>query len=129
MLKLSEFVWTLRFLVRVVFNNFLFIDTTDRSKIISDQKRLFFAISLYPLSFFKNTPFNEKFKFFLSELKYHPIERRILLCLDYRHLLIDGRKIKTKEKENKFIYVRAGGRGVVVRPLTLFCFLFCLSQL
>ena len=28
------------------FNNFLLIDTTDRSKISSDQKRLFFAVSL-----------------------------------------------------------------------------------
>ena len=31
-----------------------------QSKIKSDQKRLFFAISLYPLSFFANTPFNTK---------------------------------------------------------------------
>ena len=43
----------------VVFNNFLLIDATDRSKISSDQKRLFFAVSLYPLSFFANTPFNK----------------------------------------------------------------------
>ena len=28
-----------------------------RNKIRSDQKRLFFAVSLYPLSFFANTPF------------------------------------------------------------------------
>ena len=38
------------------FNNFLLIDATDRSKISSDQKRLFFALSLYPLSFFAKTP-------------------------------------------------------------------------
>ena len=32
---------------------------TDRSKISSDQKRLFFAVSqYYPLSFFANTTFN-----------------------------------------------------------------------
>ena len=42
--------------------NFLLIDPTDRSKISSDQKRLFFAVSLYPLSFFANTPFKEKVK-------------------------------------------------------------------
>ena len=36
-----------------VFNNFLLIDATDRSKISSDQKRFFI-----PLSFFANTPFN-----------------------------------------------------------------------
>ena len=42
---------------RYVFNNFLLIDATDRSKISGDQKRLFFAVNLYPLSFFANTPF------------------------------------------------------------------------
>ena len=52
MLQLSEFVWMLRSSVWVVFNNFLLIDVTGRSKISSDQKRLFFALSLYPLSFF-----------------------------------------------------------------------------
>ena len=57
MLQLSEFVWALRSLVSVVFNNFLLIDATDRSKISSDQKRLFLALCLYPLSFFANTPF------------------------------------------------------------------------
>ena len=59
MLQLSEFVWALRSSAWVVFNNFLLIDPTDRSKISSDQKRLFFAVILYPLSFFANTPFNE----------------------------------------------------------------------
>ena len=52
-----EFVWTLRSSVLVVFNNFLLIDATNRSNISSNQKRLFFAASLYPLSFFANTPF------------------------------------------------------------------------
>ena len=58
MLQLSEFVKTLRSSMRVVFNNFLLIDARDKSKISSDQKRLFFAVSLYPLLFFVNTPFN-----------------------------------------------------------------------
>ena len=40
-----------------VFNNLLLIDAADRSKISSDQKRFFIALSLYPLSFFANTPF------------------------------------------------------------------------
>ena len=44
--------------MRRVFNNFLLIDATDRSKISSDQKRFFIALNLYPLSFFANTPFN-----------------------------------------------------------------------
>ena len=38
MLQLSEFVWTLRSSVQVIFNNFLLINATDRSKISSDQK-------------------------------------------------------------------------------------------
>ena len=42
----SEFVWTLRSSVLVVFNNFLLIDATDIS---CNQKRLFFPASLYPL--------------------------------------------------------------------------------
>ena len=60
--ELSEFVWTLRSSVLVVFNNFLLIDATDRSKISSDQKRFFIALSLYPLSFFANTPFNNNLR-------------------------------------------------------------------
>ena len=59
MLQLSEFIWTLRSSVLVVFNNFFLIDATDRSNIISNQKRLFLAAHLYPLSFLANTPFNK----------------------------------------------------------------------
>ena len=58
MLHLSEFVWALSSSVLVVFNNFLLIDARARSKISSDQKRFFIALSLYPLSFFANTSFN-----------------------------------------------------------------------
>ena len=58
MLHLSEFVWTVSSSVFVVFNKFLLIDATARSKISSDQKRFFIALSLFPLSFFANTPFN-----------------------------------------------------------------------
>ena len=58
MLQFSQFVWALSCSVWDVVNNFLLIDATDRSKISSDQKRLFIALSLYPLSFFANTPFN-----------------------------------------------------------------------
>ena len=52
-----QFVWALRSLVWDVFNNFLPIDAKDKSKISSDQKRFFIALSLYPLSFFANAPF------------------------------------------------------------------------
>ena len=62
MLHLSEFVCTLRSSVLVVFNNFLLWDATVRSKISSDQKRFFIALSLYPLSFFVNTPFKYLWK-------------------------------------------------------------------
>ena len=65
MLQLSQFVWTLRSSGLVDFNNFLLIDATVRSKISSNQKRLFFAVSLYPLSFFANTPFKT-----LNELSF-----------------------------------------------------------
>ena len=44
-------------------SHFLLIDATDISKILgkisSDQKRLFFAVNIYPLSYFVNTPFKE----------------------------------------------------------------------
>ena len=57
MLQLPQFVWALRSSVWDVFINFLLTDAADRSKISSDQKRFFIALSLYPLSFFANTPF------------------------------------------------------------------------
>ena len=58
MLQFSQFVWALSYSVWDVFKNFLFTDETDRNKISDDQKRFFIALSLYPLSFFANTPFN-----------------------------------------------------------------------
>ena len=55
-LQFSQFGWMLLYSVWVVFNNFLRIYATDSSKISSDQKSLFFAVCLFPLSFFANTP-------------------------------------------------------------------------
>ena len=68
MLQFSEFVWPLSYSEWDVFNKFLLIDATYRSKISSDQKRFFIALSLYPLSFFAKNPFNFKliFEFFPS---------------------------------------------------------------
>ena len=60
-LKLNWFVYVLR--ISRFFYNFLLIDATDRSKISSDQKRLFFAVSLYLLSFFANTPLKKVYTF------------------------------------------------------------------
>jgi len=62
MLYLAEFVWTLCPSGLVIVNNFLLIDATDRSKISSDQKRFFIALSQYPLSFLANIPFKNNFK-------------------------------------------------------------------
>ena len=57
-LQLSEFVSTLCFSVWVVYNNFLLIDATNKSKISINHHRIFFDVNLYPLSFFANTSFN-----------------------------------------------------------------------
>ena len=55
MLQLSEFVWTLRS-AWVVFNNFIPVDTADRSKISSDQKRLFLANTPLKYGYFPKDP-------------------------------------------------------------------------
>ena len=82
-LQLSEFVWMIRSSVWVVFNNFLLIDATDRSKISSVQKRLFFAVSLYPLSFFADTPF----KLFKWKVTWNYVDSQIniyeIACLRF----------------------------------------------
>ena len=70
MLQFSQFVWKPCYSVWDVFDNFLLIDATDRSKISSDQKCFFIALSLYPLSFFANTPFNLSSCFNLCKLFY-----------------------------------------------------------
>ena len=70
MLQFSQFVWPLSYSVWDVFNNFLLIDATDRSKISSDQKRFFITLSLYPLSFFANTPFKLPFLNSEKTLRY-----------------------------------------------------------
>ena len=56
MLTFSQLVWTPCYSVWDVFNNFLLIDATDRSKISSDQKRFFIAFSLYPFHFSRTLP-------------------------------------------------------------------------
>ena len=70
MLQLSQFGWTLHSWVKVVFNKFLLIDETDRNIINSDQKRLFFDVSLYPLSFFANTPFKGKKEYLAQDIDW-----------------------------------------------------------
>ena len=87
MLQLSKFAWTLRYSVHVVFKIFLLIDATDRSKISSDQKRLFFAVNLYPLSFFANTPFN-KWKLDRSTNIYSSVEKCLKFHTKTTHLVL-----------------------------------------
>ena len=63
-LKLSDFVWTLCSSAWGVSNNFLIIDATDRSKISNNQKRSFFAVSLYDTPFY----FSQTFPLILQSL-------------------------------------------------------------
>ena len=49
MLQFSEFIWTLRSSVWVVYDNFLFINAADGCKISSNYHRIFFDVSLYSL--------------------------------------------------------------------------------
>ena len=65
MLQFSQFAWTQCY---SVWDNFLLIDATDRSKINSNQKRFFIALSLYPLSFFANTPLKGTMNVILSDI-------------------------------------------------------------
>ena len=74
--------------VWVVFNNFLLIGTIDRSKISSDQKRLFFAVSLYPFSFFANTPFKCSYIFNHKSSKLSKLFQRVLVVESFPKLNI-----------------------------------------
>ena len=77
MLQFSQFVRTPCYSVWDVFNNFLLINATDRSKISSDQKRFFIALSLYPLSFFAKTP--------CKKIHFHPF---LFLKIIYIHFFV-----------------------------------------
>ena len=91
MLHISEFVWTVRSSVLVVFNNFLLIDATDRGKISSDRKRLFFTVNQY-LSFFANIPLSEP-PFFRATLpiQYSTISSFVKYELDiYVYVFVGG---------------------------------------
>ena len=87
MLQLSQFVWTLRSSVKVVYNNFLLIDATDRNKISSDQKRLFFAVIAYtPFHFLRTLPLKCKVSFPLetyrgSEVKH--LIKKVLIIIEF----------------------------------------------
>ena len=79
---------------------FLLIDAIDKSRISSDQKRFFIALSLYPLSFFANTPF--KTRTFprlrrVTQAKFKQIVEGLIL---WRHFIIK----RKNEDENHFTY-------------------------
>ena len=79
--NLFEFVWTLRSLVWVVFNNFLLIDTTDRSKISSDQKHLFFVVTYTSFHFSRTLPLRQLRKHKNSEVAQ---QRPSPLCIEQK---------------------------------------------
>jgi len=56
MLQFSQFVWALSYSVWDVFNNFLLVDATDRSKISGDQKRFFSHKAYTPFHFSRTLP-------------------------------------------------------------------------
>ena len=102
MLQFSQFVWTLSYSVWDVFNNFLLIDATDRSKISSDQKRFFIAFSLYPLSFFANTPFK---RFFTFVLKMNFITVSIYSLASGLQVILFEEIVKKKLKDCSWIHL------------------------
>jgi len=78
-------------------NLFLLIDATDR--ISSDQKRLFIALSLYPLSFFANTPFKRKTN--LDLMFIYKLQFNIYLVSRHVNSLVCG-KGKTNQNPGNF---------------------------
>ena len=74
MLHLTEFVWTLRSLVWVVFNKFSPYRRNRQIEVIllAIKSAFFITLSLYPLSFFANTPFKSPF-FFVTEKKHQRV--------------------------------------------------------
>ena len=79
MLHLPEFVWTLRSSVLVVFNNFLLLDATNRSKISSDQKRFFYRIKP-PFHFSRTLPLSVSI---LTQIKIEKT-RGQNFCMEYQ---------------------------------------------
>ena len=98
MFQLPQFVWALRSSVWDVFVNFLLIDATDRSKISSDQTRFLNTLSLYPLSFFANTPFKinlyieglarSREKVVVEDILFHDLFNVFLNYLSVFHVLL-----------------------------------------
>ena len=66
MLQFSEFVWALSYSVWDVFNNFLLIDATDRSKTSSDQKRFLSHYTYTPFHFSRTLPLKKAIRWYLN---------------------------------------------------------------
>ena len=91
MLHLSKFVWTLGSLVLVVFNNFLLIKTQQiEVRLVVIKSAFFIALSLYPLSFFANTPFKTE----ITESEFDEFESRLKFAKN-RLKLIAGLNLET----------------------------------
>ena len=113
MFQLPQFVLALRSSVWDVFVNFLLIDATDRSKISSDQTHFLNTLSLYPLSFFANTPFKinlyieglarSREKVVVEDILFHDLFNVFLNYLSVFHvLLLAWRKA--------YLYINCGQR-------------------
>ena len=93
MFQLPQFVWALRSSVWDIFNNFLLIDATDRSKISSDQKRFFIALSLYPFHFSRTLPLKHPSKFGICLCSVHCTLNKKDLSLLFSKVLMQGKLI------------------------------------
>ena len=88
MLHLSEFVWTLHSSMWVVFNNFLLIDTTDRSKISSNKKLIFIALSPYPVHLLRTLPLR-KFPYFMRKTSLTALGSALAFsCLGHQRIVL-----------------------------------------
>ena len=92
---------------------FLLIDATDRSKISSDQKRFFIALSLYPLSYFANTPFNKPFG--ENWVKFKIQNLPILLIFDVFTVWIGRNLIISFISKLSLVYTQANIQGQVAK--------------
>ena len=102
MLQFSQFVWPLSYSVWDVFNNFLLIDATDRSKISSDQKHFFIALSVPPFHFSWTLPL---MVLLFSRFFYIKSWNLVLSFLNhYTKLMKNYVQLSRQNKKDRFLY-------------------------